>query len=410
MKLDVPKPQAGGRSRNAKEVDNFLFNLERYFEGAGIEEDAHKVSQAPLYLSDSATTWWRMKHAQIERGTLKVETWAEFKRLLKAQFYPRNVELEAREKLRKLTHKGDIRDYVREFTDILLEIPNMPETEAMYVFLGGLQSWAKLELQRRNVEDLNTAIAEAESLAEYQRKHDSPNSSKQKGSKDFKGKGGGASGNAKEGKEKGYKSFRKAESNQGGGKNHGKGEKAKPTCFLCQGPHKAFECPMRNKIAALCQDEEKEQREDPKMSCMQLLSAVKASTSGAKVEHMGRMYAKPMVQGKESRALIDTGATHNFIKKEEAQRLGIQFKEEQGWLKAVNSDAKPIFGVARGVELRIGDWQGKLDFSVVPMDDFPIVLGMLFLDQTSAVPVPCANTMILTEGSKSCVVPVTRFK
>ena len=29
-----------------------------------------------------------------------------------------------------------------------------------------------------------------------------------------------------------------------------------------------------------------------------------------------------------------------------------------GWLKAVNSEAKPIYGVAHGVELQIGAWKG----------------------------------------------------
>lgn len=59
-------------------------------------------------------------------------------------------------------------------------------------------------------------------------------------------------------------------------------------------------------------------------------SAFQVSTNGAKVENVECMMAMVVIQRKESRTLIDTGATHNF-KKHEAQRLDIKFKEEHGF-------------------------------------------------------------------------------
>ena len=47
--------------------------------------------------------------------------------------------------------------------------------------------------------------------------------------------------------------------------------------------------------------------------------------------------------------------------------------------KGNNSLAKPSQGVARGVTMKIGSWEGKIDFTVAPMDDFKIVIGMDFL-------------------------------
>ncbi|KAJ4837571.1 hypothetical protein Tsubulata_014327 [Turnera subulata] len=65
----------------------------------GIRDEAKKVSTASLYLSDLATLWWRCRYADMERGTVHIDTWADFKREIKAQFYPQNVELEARNPL-----------------------------------------------------------------------------------------------------------------------------------------------------------------------------------------------------------------------------------------------------------------------------------------------------------------------
>lgn len=52
------------------------------------------------------------------------------------------------------------------------------------------------------------------------------------------------------------------------------------------------------------------------------------------------MYVMTKVNGLETRALVDTGASHNFIEVDEAKRLGIKYEEER--LKAVNCEAKPL--------------------------------------------------------------------
>ena len=86
---------------------------------------------------------------------------AEFKQ----QFFPEHAKNEARAKLRRLAHKGGIRKYVKEFTELMLEIPNMGEADAFFTFMDGLKPWAKLELQRRGVQELSQALSVAESLA-----------------------------------------------------------------------------------------------------------------------------------------------------------------------------------------------------------------------------------------------------
>ena len=60
------------------------------------------------------------------------------------------------------------------------------------------------------------------------------------------------------------------------------------------------------------------------------------------------MYVEAKVNGMSTKAMIYTGATHNFVSEEEARRLKLKTSKEAGWLKEVNSAAKPSEGVARG--------------------------------------------------------------
>ncbi|KAF2282258.1 hypothetical protein GH714_043951 [Hevea brasiliensis] len=168
-RVEVPKPSVYSGARNAKEIDNFLWSLEQYFRAIGITDDAKKVDHAPLYLVDTAMVWWRRRHDDMEKGLCTIASWDEFKRELKRQFYPENAAHEARARLRRLSHRGSIRDYVKEFMETLLEIPDYPDAEALFAFTDGLQTWARMEIERRGARDLATAISIAESLVEFQR-------------------------------------------------------------------------------------------------------------------------------------------------------------------------------------------------------------------------------------------------
>lgn len=66
------------------------------------------------------------------------------------------------------------------------------------------------------------------------------------------------------------------------------------------------------------------------------------------------MYTVVKVNGREVLAMLDTGATNNFVVANEAKRLGLQAVHNSCKLKAVNSKAKPIQGTAM-VNLKIGD-------------------------------------------------------
>ena len=142
-RVEVPKPHTFSGQRDAKELDNFLWHMERYFEAITLTDEAMKVRIATLYLTDNATLWWRRRFLEIEKGTCTIDTWADFKREIKKQFYPEDVEYLARKKIKYLKHTGSIRDYVKEFSSLKLEAPGMNEKTLLFEFMDNLQGWAK---------------------------------------------------------------------------------------------------------------------------------------------------------------------------------------------------------------------------------------------------------------------------
>ena len=137
-KVEVPKPKVFNGARNAREVENFLWGLERYFEATGITDHASKIRMGAMYLTDTAMLWWRRRHGDVQRGVCTIDTFDDFKRELKSQFFPVNAEEEARGRLRRLKQSGSIRDYVKEFTTLLLEVPDTSDKDALFLFMDGL--------------------------------------------------------------------------------------------------------------------------------------------------------------------------------------------------------------------------------------------------------------------------------
>ena len=68
MRVEVPRPKRYRGKRDAQEIENFLWSMERYFEATNIQGEQEKVNIATGYLEDHATTWWQWKLAEIVRA------------------------------------------------------------------------------------------------------------------------------------------------------------------------------------------------------------------------------------------------------------------------------------------------------------------------------------------------------
>ena len=106
-----------------------------------------------------------------------------------------------------------------------------------------------------------------------------------------------------------------------------------------------------------------------------MLNAILETQVSAEPDYGELSYVPIELNGHQISALIDSGATHNFVNEEVAKRLGLQVEHKENMFKAVNSSVERVVGVAQKVSLSIGEWAGVSDFTVVPLDDFEVVIG-----------------------------------
>lgn len=72
-------------------------------------------------------------------------------------------------------------------------------------------------------------------------------------------------------------------------------------------------------------------------------------------------------------------------------------------MKVVNSVALQILGIVRKTALKLGTWSSQLDFAIVKMDDFNVVLEMKFLLEHKMISMPLAKFLVIT-GSTPIIV------
>jgi hypothetical protein len=324
--------------------------------------------------------------------------------------------------------------------------------------LEGLKPWARIELQRQRVQDLTHAQAAAECLTDYAepKQRDAVSQSKKGGGGQSQGNGkpknGGANASSSKGQSSGGQGHQKSHYDKG--KSHqnatNKGRSGTISCFLCQGPHRIADCPQKRALNALtsmsdqvsqASDSDSDGEEDARsrrsgkgskasgsrVGAFHLVNAMekkRPSTKGkdarpkrlvppkeqdvvkkscGKSSTTSLMFVDVKVNGKSIRALVDTGATHNFIAGTEVERLGLSLEKETSRIKAVNSAAQPIYGIAKSVPLKVSTWEGRMDFTVVPMDDFQAILGLDFLRRTKTAVMPYSNSMCVM-GDKPCLI------
>ena len=92
----------------------------------------------------------------------------------------------------------------------------------------------------------------------------------------------------------------------------------------------------------------------PRVNPLQLLNVINGETPVQK----SLMHVHAVVNVVQVKALVDSGATHNFVATREATMLGLKLEEDTSRIKAVKSKAQKIQGVAKNVPMQIGDWKG----------------------------------------------------
>ncbi|KAL0400225.1 UNVERIFIED_CONTAM: hypothetical protein Sradi_2365800 [Sesamum radiatum] len=253
VRLRIPELKAYNGARDAKEIENFLFYIERYFLAANLEDEARKVGIAEI------GAYWL------------------------------------------------VRDYVKAFSALMLDIRDMSEKDKLFTFMKGLKPWARLELQRQRVTELGSVMAAAEHLT-------------------------GVIPIEVGGDRKPYpQTSSQGSSNRNMPQENKQGVPQKSDgCFLCDGPHRYRDCPKKQLLNALATFNDKAspvKPVEPKASVAAKktvpLRAGK-TTPALTASHLeeeeaqpwnpwkkGLMFVDVKIHRKPIRAMIDTRATNN---------------------------------------------------------------------------------------------------
>lgn len=102
------------------------------------------------------------------------------KKELTDKFLPCNTLWVTREAFKKFKHSGTVRDYIKKFSLLMLDVRNMFEEDKLFNFLSGLQPWENTELIRRDVKNLPATIAAVDALVDFAFMNASSSSKKKK--------------------------------------------------------------------------------------------------------------------------------------------------------------------------------------------------------------------------------------
>jgi hypothetical protein len=155
-------------ARDRKVVDAWLAEMEDYFHATKVGRHS-AVEFAQSYLKGYASTWWRT--VKQEEGKTHGYTWEFFKERIELEFIPKNSDYISRCKLRDLVNASNdnLRQYVRAYSELMLEIRHMHELDQVCHFVMGLPTWAKRKLEENWPASLIEAIMKVEGFSDVGR-------------------------------------------------------------------------------------------------------------------------------------------------------------------------------------------------------------------------------------------------
>jgi len=159
FKPTKPKNFDGGWDQ--KVVDVWLTEMKDYLHAAKVSRHS-AVELAQSYLKGYASTWWRI--VRQKEGKTHGYTWEFFKERIELQFIPNNSNYISKCKLRDLVNANNdnLRQYVKAYSEFMLEIKHMHELDRVCHFVMGLPTWAKRKLKENWPASLTETIMKVE--------------------------------------------------------------------------------------------------------------------------------------------------------------------------------------------------------------------------------------------------------
>jgi hypothetical protein len=146
------KPDYFYGSTDATRVRQWCFSVEIYFAAANVIP-SEQVLFAVTLLRGHALTWWQSLHE-----SLRPNTWELFKSAMIAYHQPTSAVIASRDALARLTQRTSVRQYVQEFKELALNIPNFSDDERLDRFKRGLKNDVRLQVALANPSTFDDAV------------------------------------------------------------------------------------------------------------------------------------------------------------------------------------------------------------------------------------------------------------
>ncbi|KAL4574682.1 hypothetical protein LXL04_021518 [Taraxacum kok-saghyz] len=378
-KIDIP-------FFDGSDPDGWILQAERYFAIYQLI-DEEKVEVAVLSLSGEALAWFRWSDKQRP-----IITWNELKGIFLKKFRPLAGE-DLFEQFSALEQTGTTTDYVRKFVELAAPLEGVSEQVALGSFIKGLRPviknelrlWAPNELGRtmelaQQIEKKNRAIwANRFGSLGYRTSTQlkNPNTTNTPSSSPFTSASKGD----------GY--FRR---NSGEDRplteSQIQEKRAKGLCYKCDDKwSRGHQCKKQVNVI-LVYEEEAAEAEDKliervtHLEMAELIEPVEVSlhsiaglTSPKTMKLRGTILEQPVV------ALVDPGATHNFISVELVAALSIPVQDTTPYgVQMGTGDSEEVKGVCKGVQLQLNEIDIMEEFLPLRLGSSDVILGMKWLE------------------------------
>ena len=149
--------------------------------------------------------------------------------------------------------------------------------------------------------------------------------------------------------------------------------------------------------------------EEASMGMMQILgvAAAREVISRRNPERNKLEYVRMKVGDAYILTMVDSGASHNFMGEDTLRRIGLKFVPIKAQMKTVNSPSDYVIVVAEKVDVTLGEWTWKVDFTIMRIDDYEVVLGIEFMKEFDAMIVSHMKKLYIYDRREDVPIDVT---